>query len=58
MYATLTAIGGILGLLLPETKGTEIPDTLEEAENAKKLRKEVKMQKRKVKNIINKTTKH
>jgi hypothetical protein len=31
-YAILTAIGAILGLFLPETKGREIPDTIEEAE--------------------------
>jgi len=32
-YAILTAIGAILGLFLPETKGREMPDTIEEAEN-------------------------
>jgi hypothetical protein len=32
-YAILAAIGVILGLFLPETKGLEIPDTIEEVEN-------------------------
>jgi len=32
-YAILAAIGAILGLFLPETKGRELPDTIEEAEN-------------------------
>jgi len=32
-YAILATIGAILGLLLPETKDREIPDTIEEAEN-------------------------
>jgi hypothetical protein len=32
-YAILAAIGAVLGLLLPETKGREIPDTIEEVEN-------------------------
>ncbi len=32
-YAILAAIGAVLGLFLPETKGREIPDTIEEAEN-------------------------
>ena len=37
LYATLTIIGALLGLLLPETKGREIPDTIEEAENRKTI---------------------
>ena len=32
-YAILSTIGGLLSLLLPETKDREIPDTIEEAEN-------------------------
>ncbi len=36
-YAILAAIGAILGLFLPETKGREIPDTIEEAENLHKF---------------------
>ncbi len=32
-YAILAAISAVLGLFLPETKGREIPDTIEEAEN-------------------------
>jgi hypothetical protein len=32
-YAILAAIDAVLGLFLPETKGREIPDTIEEAEN-------------------------
>jgi hypothetical protein len=37
LYATLTTIGGFLYMFLPETKGREIPDTIEEAENPKSL---------------------
>jgi hypothetical protein len=37
LYGTLTIIGGILYMFLPETKGREIPDTIEEAENPKSL---------------------
>ncbi|CAG2173858.1 unnamed protein product, partial [Oppiella nova] len=33
LYGTLTCVGAVLGLFLPETKGREIPDTIEEAEN-------------------------
>ncbi|CAG2100137.1 unnamed protein product [Medioppia subpectinata] len=36
LYGVLTAVGAILVLYLPETKGKEIPDTLEEAENLDK----------------------
>jgi len=39
-YAILTAIGAILGLFLPETKGREIPDTIEEAENLGSIKME------------------
>ena len=37
LYGILTTIGAILALLLPETKGREIPDTIEEAENRKAI---------------------
>ena len=37
IYAILMSIGSILGLILPETKGREVPDTIEEAENANKI---------------------
>ena len=33
-YALISILAAILVLVLPETKGREIPDTLEEAENA------------------------
>ena len=33
IYGSLTAVGSLLGLLLPETKDKDIPDTIEEAEN-------------------------
>ena len=33
LYGTLTCVSAVLGLFLPETKGREIPDTIEEAEN-------------------------
>jgi hypothetical protein len=39
-YAILTAIGAILGLFLPETKGCEISDTIEEAENLGSIERE------------------
>ncbi|CAG2110553.1 unnamed protein product [Medioppia subpectinata] len=32
LYGCLMCVGSVLGLLLPETKGREIPDTIEEAE--------------------------
>ena len=35
LYGTLITIGTIFGMFLPETKGREIPDTIEEAENFK-----------------------
>ena len=37
LYGTLTIIGGVLYMFLPETKGREIPDTIEQAENPKAL---------------------
>jgi hypothetical protein len=37
-YAILATIDAILGLYLPETKGREIPDTIEEAENLDKYK--------------------
>ncbi|CAG2179267.1 unnamed protein product [Oppiella nova] len=33
MYASLSFIAAILALFMPETKGQEIPDTIEEAEH-------------------------
>lgn len=33
MYGTLAFISAILALFMPETKGKEIPDTIEEAEH-------------------------
>lgn len=36
-YGILMSIGTILGLILPETKDKEIPDTIEEAENTNKI---------------------
>ncbi len=40
-YAILATIGAILGLLLPETKDREIPDTIEEAENFGTLERKI-----------------
>ena len=37
LYGTLTCVGAVLGLFLPETKGREIPDTIEEAENVESI---------------------
>ncbi|XP_028283796.1 solute carrier family 22 member 13-like isoform X2 [Parambassis ranga] len=33
VYSSLTLVSGVLGLLLPETKNKELPETVEEAEN-------------------------
>ena len=32
LYAIISAISAVLALFLPETRGTEIPDTLDEVE--------------------------
>ena len=32
LFGSLSLIAGLLSLLLPETKGTQLPDTIEEAE--------------------------
>jgi hypothetical protein len=43
-YAILATIAAISGLYLPETKGREIPDTIEEVENLDKY--EIKIENR------------
>ena len=42
IYAIGAIIAAILNLQLPETKGKEIPDTIEETENLKKSSVEIK----------------
>lgn len=42
IFGSLSVMSGLLSLLLPETKGCNLAETVEEVENSKKLdRKEV-----------------
>lgn len=33
IFGAVTLLGGILTFILPETRGTKLPDTIEDAEN-------------------------